>query len=314
MSKNKGGGGDNYQNRAAKRFKQLDTIGTMSQQEIFEILEEDFETIVDQVNEKGKFPNYILNAFANLSTALWFYEYIMDNVKVTKKGKVKTELSDDTIHALKEILSRAYKKSATNFYEKQSQEFIERNKLLAEAFCHLDPKLYKLTGKLNTSENKIKKTKRRDLAIQVYGNPIHNMKFIYHTFDQSSISDRKKMRIFKKMYGDRFENAVGSALTMTNTKSDFLSMVYEYVMHGCFKKKWKRNKKLKARAPFVYAYAKAYKWNQTNYFKMKDGEFYKKNKPLIKELIDHDIGFKKAFKGLKGKKLDDKTAEQLRKK
>ena len=64
----------------------------------------------------------------------------------------------------------------------------------------------------------------------------------------------------------------------------------------------------------MYAYAKAYKWNQTNYFKMKDGEFYKKNKPLIKELIDHDIGFKKAFKGLKGKKLDDKTAEQLRKK
>ena len=140
MSKNKGGD-NNYQNRAAKRFKQMDTIGTMSQQEIFEILEEDFETIVDQVNEKGKFPNYILNAFANLSTALWFYNFISDNVKVTKKGKVKTELSDDTIHALKEILSRAYKKSATNFYEKASQEFVERNKLLAEAFCMLDPKL-----------------------------------------------------------------------------------------------------------------------------------------------------------------------------
>lgn len=309
MSKNKGGD-NNYQNRAAKRFKQMDLVGTMSQQEIFEILEEDFETIIDQVNEKGsKFPNYILNGFANLSTSLWFYEFIKDNVKVTKKGKIKTELTEDVIHALKEILSRAYKKSATNYYEKASQEFVERNKYISEAFCRLDPKLYKLTGKLSTSENKIKKTKRRDLAIQVYGNPVHNMKFIFHTFDQSSISDKKKIKLLRQMYGNRFENAVGAALTMINTKSDFLSMIYEYVMYGCYKKKWKKMKKLKARAPFVYAYAKAYKWNPNSYFKLKDGEFYKKNKRLIKELIDNDIGFRKAFKNLKGKSKKDDTSD-----
>jgi hypothetical protein len=116
------------------------------------------------------------------------------------------------------------------------------------------------------------------------------------------------------MYGDRFETAIGAALTMTNTKSDFLAMIYEYVMHGCYKKKWKKSKKLDARAPYVYAYAKAYKWNQANYFKMKDGEFYKKNKPLIKELIELDIGFKKAFKGLKGKnKKDDERIIDIRK-
>ena len=44
------------------------------------------------------------------------------------------------------------------------------------------------------------------------------------------------------MYGDRFENAIGAALTMTNTKSDFLSVIYDYVMTGCIKKKWKKSK------------------------------------------------------------------------
>lgn len=309
----KGKGDQNYQNRAAKRFKQMDMVPTMSQQEIFEILEEDFDTIVDQVNEKGKFPNYILNGFANLSTTLWFYLYVTENVRITKKGKMKTDLTEGQIHALKEILSRAFKKSATQFYDKQSQEFVERNKLLSEAFMYLDYPGYKLTGKLNTRENKLKRSKRRELCIQVYGNPVHNMKFIFHIFDSSSVSDKKKMKIFKKMYGDRFTTAVGAALCVNNTKSDFLSMVYDFVMKGCVKRKWGKRKKMKARKPFIEAYAKAYKWNQTFYFKLKEGDFYKKNKKMIKKLIDSDIGYQKAFKGLKPKKRNE-TDDLLREK
>lgn len=305
MSKGKGGGDNNYQNRAAKRFKQLDNIATMSQEEIFEIFEQDFDTIVEQVNEKGKFPQYLLNAFANISTPLWFKEYIDDHVKVKKKAKIKTDLDNEAMYALKEILSRAYKKSATNFYEKQGQEFEDRNKLISKSFIKLEPKLYMLSGKLSTKENKISELKRRDLCIQVYGNPVHNMKFVFGIFDQSSVSDKKKLKIFQKMYGDRFETAVGAALTVNNTKSDFLALIYEFVMRGCYKNKWSKKKKLKARAPFIHAYAKVYKWNQSSYFKLKEGDFYKKNRVLIKQLKEKDRGFKKAFKNLKGKTIED---------
>jgi hypothetical protein len=299
MAKNKGG---DFQNRAAKRFKTPDKVDLMPQQEIFEIFDEDIETILDQVtaarNHTGKYPVYVTqNAFVNLSTPLWFSLYVKDHCKV-KKGKLKTDLSEDQIESLKSILADAYKKSATNQYSQQTQEFKDRNKIIGKTFIILSPKVYMLTKKL-----KLTKSQRRDLTIQIYGDPVNNMRFIHKLFNHSPISEEKKLKLCKKMYGkNRFIDAVGAAMTVDSNTSDFLVTLYEYMM----------SKKTKKRAPFVLAYARAYKKNKSSNYRLSGGEFYKKNRKLIKELKSLDIGFKKAFKNLKPKK-DGKDSKSSKK-
>lgn len=300
MSKNKGG---DFQNRAAKRFKTPDKVDLMSQQEIFEIFDEDIETILDQVtaarNHSGKYPVYVTqNAFVNLSTPLWFSLYVKDHCKVSKKGKLKTDLTDDQIESLKSILADAYKKSATNQYSQQTQEFKDRNKILGKTFIILEPRIYKLAKKL-----KLSSSQTRDLTIQVYGDPVNNMRFIHKLFNHSPLPEEKKLKICKKMYGkERFIDAVGAAMTVDSNTSDFLVTLYEYMM----------DKKTRKRAPYVLAYARAYKKNKSCNYRLQGGEFYKKNRKLIKELKELDIGFKKAFKNLKPKK-DGKDSKKDRK-
>lgn len=308
MSKGKGNNGD-FQNKAAKMFRQLDDVATMGQRKIFSLLDEEIDTIIEQVvkhqdrNSRGKFPMYILNGFANLSTAKWFYDYIREHIKVTKKNKIKTDLEEPKFKAIKEILARAYKKSVTNFYANQTQDFADRNEFISKAFIMMDPVNYALTRKLNYVNFKLSKTQRRDLCIQVYGDPIHNIKFVCGIFDSSGVSDKKKMKLLQKLYQDRFIDAIGAAMTMNSTRSDFLSMCYEYVMDKLRSKK--KRKTLKKRAKFIRAYAHAYKYNQSSYFKLKDGKFYEENKPLIKELTKEvDVGYRKAFKSLKPKEKD----------
>lgn len=284
-----------FQNKAARKFRQPDKVDLMSQEEIFEIFDEDIGTILGQVtaarNHTGKYPTYVANAFANLSTPLWFKLYVEDNCKV-KKGKLKTDLSEDEIESIKTLLAEAYKKSATNQYSQQTQEFKERNKILGKTFCILSPEVYKRTKKL-----KLSKSQRRDLTIQIYGDPVNNMRFIHKLFNHSPISERKKLKLARKMYGKkRFIDAVGAAMTVDSNTSDFLVTLYEYMM----------SLKTRKRAPYVLAYAVAYKKNKSSNYRLSGGDFYKKNRKLIKELKDIDIGFKKAFKNLKPKK-DKKT-------
>ncbi len=301
MSKNRGGG--EFSNKAYRVFKTVDKVDLMSQQEIFDILETDISTILSQItdsrNHRGKYPTYMANAFANLSTALWFSSFIHCNIKVKQKGKGKFKfvtdssvLTDDDIESLRQLLADVYKKSVSNTYERQMQEFKDRNHLISEAFCYIYPEVYELTKKLAYGESAISKAQRRDLTIQIYGDPEGNMKFIHKIFNNSPISNKKKIKLLKKMYKDRFKAALGAALTVDSNNSDFVAMVYEYIM----------DKKLKKRAPFILGYAKAYKKNKSYYFRLSNGKFYEKNKKLIKELKDLDIGFKKAFKPLKEKK------------
>lgn len=289
MSKSKGGG--DFNNRAAKKFKQMDRVDQIPQDEVFEVLDEDISTILEQVkanrNRQGKFPTYVPNMFANLSTALWFKDYVDEHVKVKKKTKIKSDLTEDDLESLRQILADAYKKSATNFYQNQTQEFKDRNELIGEAFIKLYPGVYHMTKKLG-----LNKSQRRELAIQIYGDPVNNMKFVHKLFNNSSVSDKKKLKLLKKMYGKkRFITAVGAAMTVDSNNSDCIAMLYEYMM----------SKKKKKRAPFIMAYAIAYKKNKSSNFRLSGGEFYSKNKPIIKELKQCDIGFKKAFKNLKAK-------------
>lgn len=291
MAKNKG---SEFQNLACKKFgRNPDKIDQMSQQEIFEIFDSDIGVILEQVtkarNHAGKYPTYVANAFANLSTPLWFQIYVEDHCKISKKkGKLKTDLSEDEIESIKTLLAEAYKKSATNQYSQQTQEFKERNKILGKTFMVLSPDVYKLARKL-----KLTKSQCRDLTIQVYGDPVNNMRFIHKLINHSPLPEKKKLKIVKKMYGKkRFIEAVGAAMTVDSNTSDFLVTLYEYMM----------DKKTKKRAPYVLAYARAYKKNKSSNYRLSGGEFYHKNKKLIKELKELDIGFKKAFKNLKPKK------------
>lgn len=295
MSKRNGNGGDGFNNALAKLFRNPDKVDTLSQKKIFDTFNDDIGTLLGQMtayrNHDGKFPQYIQNAFCNLSSALWFKEYVKDHCKITKKGKLKSDLSEDELESLRLILADAYKKSAQNQYPQQTQEFTDRNKMLSETFILLCNDQYKLARKLG-----LDKSQTRDLCIQIYGDPIGNMKFIHKIFNHSIMSDKKKIKLLKKLYGDRFDSAVGAAMTVDANNSDCIAMLYDYMM----------SLKKKKRAPIIMAYAIAYKRNKSNNFRMAgDGEFYRKNKDIIKELKDLDIGFKKAFKPLKKKSVKD---------
>ena len=303
MSKKNNNGG--FSNKAAERFKRLDTIDLMDQRKIFELLDDEINVILEQVtrkrNHQGKFPEYMKNAFANLSTPLWFYNYVKEHVQITKKGKMKSDLSEDDLESLRMLLASAYRCSVSNFYTNQTQEFKERNELITKAFIKLYPKVYRLALKLKLGDSKKdNRQAARELAIQVYGDPVKNMRYIHTIMNNSPLSDKKKMKLFKKMYGKRFVQAIGAALCIKSSKSDFLATCYEYV---------DKIKSKKKRAPYILAYVKAYKEIKDNNFRLEDGKFYKKNKKLFKELGKCDIGFKKAYK-----KLSDRSKREKEKK
>ena len=298
-------GNDGFTNRAAMKFKQPDKVDLMEQSEIFKIFDDEIDVILDQITanreHRGKYPTYVSNAFANLSTALWFKEYVKSHCKISKKGKLKTDLSEDQVESLRNILADAYKKSATNQYAQQTQEFEERNRMLSKTLIILYWDVYQLARKLKVEEHYT-----RDLAIQIYGDPVNNMRFIHKTFNRSVKSDKKKIKLLKKMYNayppvkdsdiSRFNQAVGAAMTVDSNNSDMIAALYTYMM----------KLKKKKRAPIIMGYARAYKKNKSSNFRLTGGDFYKKNKPMIRELKDIDIGFKKAFKDLKVKKVKDK--------
>lgn len=301
--------GDNFQNRAARKFKDNPKIDRLSQEEIFEILDEDMSTILQQVTDHrnhkngAKYPTYTSQMFANLSVPLYFYRYVKDHVKPNfKKGKIKTDLSDDQVESLRQILADAYKRSATNQYNQQ-QEFQDRNKLISRAFEILEAKNRKLAKKLDG----LKKRQIRDLLIQVYTDPAVNFRYVRKIIDESTASDKVKLKVLRGMYGKRFVQAAGAALTIESNRSDCIDMIFQFI----------NKKKAKKRAKYIRAYADAYKIVGTHNSARVNNAFKYKNRKIIRELKMIDIGYKKAFKNLKGedpkkKKRKDETVNELK--
>lgn len=293
-SKNKN---NKFSNRAAKRFNDMSKVDVMSQDEIFEILDGDMKIMLDQVTAYrdhkpgASYPQYVASAFANLSTTLYFYDYVHDHVKVKKNGKVKTDLDDADLESLRMIISDVYRKSIIGVYHNQQQEDITRNRLLSKAFVVLCPRIYHLTRKFDG----LSKSQCRDLTINFYGDPVYTFKFIHKRINESSISNKKKLKLLRKIYGKkRFVDAVGAAMTVEGNNSDCLFMLFKFM---CKLKK-------KKRAKYIRAYAEAYKRVKVSkYFKI-DQEFYDENKRIIKELGRIDIGYKKAFRDVKGRAKD----------
>ena len=299
MSKGKA---NKFGNLAGRRFNDVNKVDTMAQKDIFEILDKDIKTILQQFTDSrnhvqgASYPAYVANAFANISTALYFKRYVDDHIKITKKGKIKSDLDKEEIESLRQLLAEAYKKSQTNYYANQTQEYPERNKMLATTFKKLTPKVWKLAKRFKG----LSKSQRRDLTVQIYGDPVYNMRFIHKIINFSTISDKQKLKLLKKMYGNkRFIKAVGAAMTVEGNSSDCLAMLYGHMA----------SLKKKKRAPYILAYAEAYKKNKSHYFRI-DSDFYADNKDIIKELIRMDLGFKKSVKQLQsttsGKKDKDK--------
>ena len=301
MGKNKN---NKFTNKAARRFNDMGKIEVMKQSEIYEILNDDIKIILDQMTAfrdhkpNSPFPQYVSNAFANLSTALFFHEYVKEHVRVKKSGKMKSDLEESDLESLRNIIADAYKKSATNYYSSQIQDFEERNRLLSKTFKLLYPVVYKFTGKLSD----LSKSQRRDLTIQIYGDPAYNMRYIHKILNQSMTSDKKKLKLLQKMYGKkRFVTAVGAAMTVEGNNSDCLAMLFEYMAQL----------KKKKRAKYLMAYANAYKKAKTRYFRI-DKSFYDDNAGIIKELRRFDIGYKKAFNDLKGSTKTKKDKDRGR--
>jgi len=286
-----------FTNRAAKRFNDMSKVDIMPQDEIYEIWDSDMKTVLDQVTAyrehkpNSPYPPYVANAFANLSTTLYFYEYVHDHVKIKKKGKVKTDLEDADLESLRMIIADVYRKSIIGNYSNQQQETLKRNELLSKTFKLLCPRIYRLTRKFEG----LSKSQCRDLTIQFYGDPVYNFKFIHKRINESTIPDKKKLKLLQKIYGKKkFVAAVGAAMTVEGNNSDCLAMLFKFMM----------KLKKKKRAKYVRAYAEAYKKVKvTRYFRI-DQSFYDKNRPIIKELGRIDIGYKKAFKDLKGSTKD----------
>ena len=286
MSKGKG---SKFTNFAARKFNDMAKVDTMAQRDIFEILDKDIKVIMQQFTDYRNhvtgavYPSYVANAFANISTALFFKKYVKKHIKV-KKGKIKTDLEKDEVESLRQILAEAYKKSQTNFYANQAQEYPERNSMISKTFKRLSPKLWRYAKKFKGLSG----TQKRDLVIQVYGDPVYNMRFTHKIINNSILNEKRKLKLLKKMYGKRFIKAVGAAMTVEGNSSDCLAMLYAY-MAGLKKKK---------RAPIIMAYADAYKKNKSRYFRI-DSDFYVENKDIIKELVSVDLGYKKSIKSLK---------------
>ncbi|MCM1230210.1 MAG: hypothetical protein NC489_08755 [Ruminococcus flavefaciens] len=226
-----------------------------------------------------------------------------------KKDHLKTDLTKDQVESLKSILADAYRKSCSSMYTNQSQEYTERNALITSAFIMLSPDTYRESRKLEG----LTKSIRQELTIQVYGDPVHNFRYIHRIINKSTVSDKKKLKYLKAVYGKRFTAMVGAAMTTEGNNSDCLAMIFELI----------QKTKKKKRGKFIQAYAEAYKKNNpSRYFRM-DKSFYDENKKLIKLLIGKkkhperaiDAGYRKAFADMmEGKPAVSKKKDQQGKK
>ena len=342
--KNKTGG---FENLAARKFADMGEVPKMSQYRIYSILENDMPVMLEQVakNRAGvkdaKYPAYIMNAFANLATAKYFYKFIKKHVK-TKKKSMRTDLSFEQVDALRVIIANAYMNSQRQVYQSEMLDSGDRNHYLLESFKMLDPVRYRIAKKLRVSyddrrtdsdtkkmNKKRSKAVAKKLIISTFLDPKYEIRKVASLFDNSSISDKKKLKIMRKLYAmteeeynmrverdkrlgadkdpnyipgpyARFAKAIGWAFTMESTSSDFPAMCISFVS----------NQKKRNRIVYLMAYAEAFKERKTSNFLLK-AEFYKPNKKLIKKLIKMDVGYRKAFDSLKGpvkKQKKDKDA------
>lgn len=333
--KNKGGG---FSNLASRKFADASKVPRLSQFEIKNILESDMTTMIDQVvrNRAGekdaKYPQYITNAFANISTALMFYQYIKEHVKTNKRkhriDMKKTDLSFEQIDALRVIIAEALAASLRGEFQSEAPDYKDRNDYLTKSFRLLDPRRYRMTKALGF-DNKISREK---LIISIFRSPQYEIRHVASAFDKSNLSTKKKVKLLKKLYlmtdeeyelkvrrderlrldlnpnyvpgkYARFADAIGWAFTIESANSDFTEMCINFVS--------KQSKE--DRMIYMMRFAEAFKVRKTSNFLLKTGTFYKDHKKIFKKLRKMDIGYKKAQESLRGTSKNGKEKDKPKK-
>lgn len=323
-----------FQNLAAKRFRDIDHVIVMSEEEVYDILQKDMVTILSQVhdyqesqdagsyherkkanNRKGfaSYPNYTKNMFANLSAVKFFYEV----AQLWDSGDM--DLTKAQRNAVKLLFATAYRDTVGKNKMYPAADDVDRCTMICETFRILDKKQYKralkltsyLTNKQSRTQTKEEtRTKKEiaadkrarklkskvaaaELAINLFQNPKYTARAVAREFDRRSMPEKKKYKLLKKMYGDRFLVACGSFLAVEGSSSDIVGLIRDKVL--------KMDKK--DRTKVLRAYADDYKqFGKRNF--LVDSKFYEKNKKIIKKLIGLDIGYKKAFEAMKHNNAD----------
>ena len=329
--KNKNGGG--FDNIAASKFSDMRRVSCMTEFEIVEILNKDFKTVLAQIvanrrgDKKAKYPEYIRNAFANISTARYMYIAVKDAIKVSGKKIKKSKLTFPQIDAMRVMIADAIVSSNRAMYQSEQADQGRRNYLLEKTYRRLDPrrinmarKLFKCT-KVDGEEISKDIVDRRAtvLCAAMYLDPAMEVSQAIRILGEVNTSlDRDKvMKIIKKllkMTKDeykirrskdlalglnrdpayiggcyvRFAEFVGYAFTVDRSNSSIIELLIDFVS----------NTKKNDRKIFIMAFGNAYKRYKKANFHLCTTEFYEQNRKIFKKLADMDIGYKKAFEAI----------------
>jgi hypothetical protein len=288
MSNNKGKNkGQGFNNYAAQRFQDMRKIERMSEEEIFNVLEDDFSTVLKQLADnlnhvsKAKYPQYAPLMFNNPSAA----KYVLKYVK-----RFKGELDEDEVLAIRHLLATGYKMSMDSHEKGGYINILDsevRADMLLEAFRYISKSRIKKARllKLKDKDKKLKIEEATVLAIYSFLSVETGIRKVIKIIDSSSVSNKRKLEVFKGLYGKRWKQAFGGMLTI-NTHSDFQIHCIEKFM----------KMKPKMRKEILKEYATIFKIMKSNTDLITSDDFVKKNKKIIKKLIKSDIGFKKALK------------------
>lgn len=346
--KNKNGGG--FDNIAASKFSDMRRVSCMTEFEIVEILNKDFKTVLAQIvanrrgDKKAKYPEYIRNAFANISTARYMYIAVKDAIKVSGKKIKKSKLTFPQIDAMRVMIADAIVSSNRAMYQSEQADQGRRNYLLEKTYRKLDPRRINMArnlfkgAKVDGEEISKEIVDRRAtvLCAAMYLDPAMEVSQVIRILGEINTSlDRDKvMKIIKKllkMTKDeykirrskdlalglnqdpayiggcyvRFAEFVGYAFTVDRSNSSIIELLIDFVS----------NTKKNDRKIFIMAFGNAYKRYKKANFHLCTTEFYEQNRKIFKKLEDMDIGYKKAFEaiGLKTE-MTKKKQERLNQK
>lgn len=275
-----------FSNLLANRFNDPRRVELMSEEEVYKVMNKDFETLLKQLSDNlnqvagAKYPVYAANMFHNPSTARYIYDYVKQN-----KDEIKQD--ENELLAIRHLIAVGYKDNMSKQYYHQDDAI--RSELLLSAFKMISKSRIKLAKQLKlTGKDKDTKLEAATaVAIFSYLN-MDQITKVATMINKSEVKNKRKHEIFKKLYGKRYKSAYGALFTISRD-NDFVFYMYE--------KFGKMNKK--RRYKVLFEYATHYKKTKQRYPFIESDTFLKENKKIIKKLAKEDIGFKKAFTSYK---------------
>lgn len=279
-NKNKSG----FTNLLANKFNDQRRIELYSESEVYDLFDKDFETLLKQLSDNllevagAKYPVYTQMLFHNPSVARYIYDYIKS---------YKDELSKEELLALRHLVATGYKDTMSKQYLSLDDDI--RKEYLLKSFRKITGKRIRIARrlKLSAEDKDMKLDSATALAIYSFLS-IDQIGRVATMFDKSEVKNSVKMKIFKKLYGDRFKSAYGALFTI-DRDNDFVSFMFDKFM--------KSSKK--DRKKVLFFYATHFKKQKHKSHLLESDAFFKKNKKITKKLGKSDVGFKKAFKPYK---------------